>query len=102
MHVALLQDYDAELSAELERTLLYDERGHFNEALLTRPPDTPPDAGLYKRPDPDMPFRPVKLPPCPDIGPACILSVWVSLSFGCMLALSPLTDALEPFGSPAL
>ena len=59
MHVPLPQDYDGELSAELERTLLYDERGRFNEALLARPPDAPPDAGLYRRPDPDAPFRPV-------------------------------------------
>ena len=53
------QDYDAELDAELERTKLFNEQGRFNEALLVRPPERPPDYGLHRAPGPDEPFKPV-------------------------------------------
>jgi hypothetical protein len=58
--LALWQDYDAEMDAELERTKLYDEDGRFNQALLVRPPERPPDYGLFEPVDPDAPFRPVR------------------------------------------
>ena len=54
------QDYDAELDAELERTKLFNEQGRFNEALLVRPPERPPDYGLHRAPGPDEPFKPVR------------------------------------------
>ncbi len=48
------------MDAELERTKLYDEDGRFNQALLVRPPERPPDYGLFEPVDPDAPFRPVR------------------------------------------
>lgn len=60
-----LQDYHSEMDAQLVEDQIYTEQGLFNEALVERPAYDEPRKMRGKPQDPNTPFVPVGILPCP-------------------------------------